>query len=78
MPLNLFQLICEENHEEDQGDQYERKQDEVKEVRIHLFNPRRVDPRLMASVFHIMRNKVKIKIFLLWIPWSQPPHSKSD
>jgi hypothetical protein len=32
MPLNVFQLICEENHKEDQRDQYERKQDEVKKV----------------------------------------------
>jgi hypothetical protein len=32
MPLNIFQLIREEHHEEDQSDQYKRKQDEVKKV----------------------------------------------
>jgi hypothetical protein len=32
MPLNLFQFICEEKDKEDQGDQYERKQDKIEEV----------------------------------------------
>jgi len=32
MPLNVFQFIREEHHEEDQSDQYKREQDEVKKV----------------------------------------------
>ena len=39
LPLNLFQFIREEKNKEDQGDQYERKQDEIEEVRIHPFTP---------------------------------------
>jgi hypothetical protein len=44
MPLDLLQLIRKKNDEEDQGDQYERKKDEIKEVGIHLFNPRKEIP----------------------------------
>jgi hypothetical protein len=44
MPLDLLQLIRKENDEEDQGDQYERKKDEVKEVGIHLYPPGRETP----------------------------------
>ena len=32
MPLNVFQLIREEHHKEDQSDQYKRKQNEVEKV----------------------------------------------
>ena len=39
LPLHLFQFIREEYNKEDQGDQYERKQDEIEEVRIHPFTP---------------------------------------
>jgi hypothetical protein len=39
LPLNLFQFIREEYNKEDQGDQYERKQDEIEEVIIHPFTP---------------------------------------
>jgi len=39
LTFHLFQFICEENNKEDQGDQYERKQDKIEEVRIHPFTP---------------------------------------
>jgi hypothetical protein len=78
MPLDLLQLIRKEDDEEDQGDQYERKKDEVKEVGIHLFNPRKGDSGLMALVFHIKGKKVKTKVFRLWAPWPQPLHLISD
>jgi len=45
MALDLPQFIREEKNKEDQGDQYERKQNEVEEVRIHRFNSGRLDPR---------------------------------
>jgi hypothetical protein len=64
-PLNLPQFVRKENNEEDQRDQYEGKDDEVEKVKIHHSHSRRAEPGLMASVFHTVRNKVKIKIFRL-------------
>jgi len=77
-PLNLPQFVRKENNEEGQGDQYERKDDEVEKVKFHHPRSRKADPGLMASVFHTIRNKVKIKIFRLWVPSLRPRHSKSD
>jgi len=57
-PLNLPQFVRKENDEEDQRDQYERKDDEVEKVKIHHSHSRRADPGLMASVLHSTGNKV--------------------
>jgi hypothetical protein len=38
MPFNLFQLIRKEKNKEDQGDEYEKKQNKIEEVRIHLIS----------------------------------------
>jgi hypothetical protein len=61
-PLYLLQLIRKENNEEDQGDQYEREDDEIEKVQIHHPHSRKADPGLTASVFHTVGKKVKTKI----------------
>ena len=61
MSLNVFQFIRKEHHEEDQSDQYKRKQDKVKKVQIHLLNPGRVDSPMNDLSFSYHEEKSQDK-----------------